>query len=311
MSIEEININELTKEEDMKKENKESPIEKQEMYNVPKIEPVVKPPELPPFNINSFGEPKEEKEEEEEEEEIPRIDSIDGSRFKPRDEQKEPVVELNNVPKMDQKMESTMDHPMEPMNDSMMDPRMGPNMGPNMGPKMGPKMGPNGEPNTEPTMEQNMQSDMEPIQSENEPKGSIMDFIEVEHEPEREIKVLEHPNPLIYSGYLEKLSTHGRFQRRLFRFDGLILTCLTQSKQKIPHSSNLLNFQPMFLKDGTEESFSFLDTIGTFYPNNPVSPEIITPLVAVEKNSNPAGTPDLKSRQYYTPKVNSLIPWII
>jgi len=119
---------------------------------------------------------------------------------------------------------------------------------------------------------------------------------------ERENKVLEHPNPLIYSGYLEKLSTHGRFQKRLFRFDGLIFTCLTQNKQKIPHNSNLLKFQPLFVKDGTEESYQFVESIGTFYPSNPVSPEIINPLVAVEKSNSSAGVPDLKSRQYYYPK---------
>jgi len=121
---------------------------------------------------------------------------------------------------------------------------------------------------------------------------------------ERENKVLEHPNPLIYSGYLEKLSTHGRFQKRLFRFDGLIFTCLTQNKQKIPHNTNLLKFQPLFVKDGSEESYQFVESIGTFYPSNPVSPEIINPLVAVEKSNSAAGVPDLKSRQYYYPKVN-------
>jgi len=120
--------------------------------------------------------------------------------------------------------------------------------------------------------------------------------------PDRNNKVLEHPNPLIYSGYLEKLSTHGRFQRRLFRFDGLILTCLSQSKQRIPGNSNLLNFQPIFLKDGIQESIDFINTIGGFYPNNPALPEVVNPLVALEKSTSQSGVPDLKSRQYYYPK---------
>ncbi|ORX42079.1 hypothetical protein BCR36DRAFT_338042 [Piromyces finnis] len=119
---------------------------------------------------------------------------------------------------------------------------------------------------------------------------------------EKQIKVLEHPNPLIYSGYLEKLSTHGRFQRRLFRFDGLILTCLSQNKQKIPGNLNLLNFEPIFLKDGTQESTEIVKSIGKFYKNDPVMPEIINPLVALEKNISPSGIPDLKAHQYYYPK---------
>jgi len=122
------------------------------------------------------------------------------------------------------------------------------------------------------------------------------------NEQEQDIKVLEHPNPLIYSGFLEKLSTHGRFQRRLFRFDGLILTCLSQNKQKIPNNTNLLNFPPVFLKDGTQESTEFVQSIGTFYPNNPVMPEIVSPLVAIEKTISPSGVPDLKAHQYYYPK---------
>jgi len=119
---------------------------------------------------------------------------------------------------------------------------------------------------------------------------------------EKQYKVLDHPNPLIYSSYLEKLSTHGKFQRRLFRFDGLILTCLSQSRQKVPTNSNLFNYQPLFLKDGTEESFEFLNSIGRFYPNDPASPELINPLVATEKQGNEYGVPDLKSHQYYYPK---------
>jgi len=127
------------------------------------------------------------------------------------------------------------------------------------------------------------------------------------NEQEQDIKVLEHPNPLIYSGFLEKLSTHGRFQRRLFRFDGLILTCLSQNKQKIPNNTNLLNFPPVFLKDGTQESTEFVQSIGTFYPNNPVMPEIVSPLVAIEKTISPSGVPDLKAHQYYYPKVGKIL----
>ncbi|KAG4105236.1 hypothetical protein H8356DRAFT_1071161 [Neocallimastix lanati (nom. inval.)] len=119
---------------------------------------------------------------------------------------------------------------------------------------------------------------------------------------EKQYKVLDHPNPLIYSGYLEKLSTHGKFQRRLFRFDGLILTCLSQNKQKVPSNTSLLNFQPLFLQDGTQESFEFLGSIGRFYPNDPVNPELINPLVATEKQGNDYGIPDLKAHQYYYPK---------
>jgi len=119
---------------------------------------------------------------------------------------------------------------------------------------------------------------------------------------EKQYKVLDHPNPLIYSSYLEKLSTHGKFQRRLFRFDGLIFTCLSQNKQKVPSNTSLLNFQPLFLQDGTQESFEFLSSIGKFYPNDPASPELINPLVATEKQGSNYGIPDLQSHQYYYPK---------
>lgn len=45
--------------------------------------------------------------------------------------------------------------------------------------------------------------------------------------PQPSVPIRRITETIIFSGYLEKLSTKGKWQKRIFRFDGMILACLT------------------------------------------------------------------------------------
>ncbi|KAI8809771.1 hypothetical protein BJ742DRAFT_223350 [Cladochytrium replicatum] len=113
---------------------------------------------------------------------------------------------------------------------------------------------------------------------------------------------------VIFSGYLFKQNRHGRFQRRLFRFDGYILLCLSPKRERLPEHIKLLQFDPARFR-GTEYADEFVSSLGHFYPGDPPSPALTNPLIAAptEKDIEEGQDlgPEIFTKYYYLPK------WII
>ncbi|KAI8812506.1 hypothetical protein BJ742DRAFT_21043 [Cladochytrium replicatum] len=113
---------------------------------------------------------------------------------------------------------------------------------------------------------------------------------------------------VIFSGYLYKQNRHGRFQRRLFRFDGIILLCLSPSRERLPEHLKLFQFDPARFR-GSPYAAQFVDALTHFYPGDPPTPALTNPLIAApsERDMDEGGDlgPDWYTKFYYLPK------WII
>jgi len=125
-------------------------------------------------------------------------------------------------------------------------------------------------------------------------------------EKENSLKVSKES--LIFSGYIEKLSSRHKFQKRILRFDGVFLTCLSQKKkQKLPTNTTFTTVNPPCFAENSEEAKVYLDSIKRLYSTLSPGPEFSSPLLAIDdsKNKNANGNPNLKARHFYLPK------WII
>ena len=125
-------------------------------------------------------------------------------------------------------------------------------------------------------------------------------------EKENSLKVSKES--LIFSGYIEKLSSRHKYQKRILRFDGVFLTCLSQKKkQKLPANTTFTTVNPPCFAENSEEAKVYLDVIKRLYSTLSPGPEFSSPLLAIDdsKNKNGSGNPNLKARHFYLPK------WII
>ncbi|KAJ3196680.1 hypothetical protein HK101_008134, partial [Irineochytrium annulatum] len=110
---------------------------------------------------------------------------------------------------------------------------------------------------------------------------------------------------VIFSGELLKQNRRGKFQKRLFRFDGLLLICLSPKRHKLPDHINLLTFDPARHTQGSRSN-EFISALGRFYPTNPPMPALTNPLIASwNENGGRDGNPDIYTKYYHMPK------WII
>jgi len=114
---------------------------------------------------------------------------------------------------------------------------------------------------------------------------------------------------IIFSSYLLKKSRKGRFQKRIFRFDGIMLICLSPQRIPLPFNKNLSNFDPSDFFDPTNRDI-YKKMLTRYYPSNPSMPELTNPLIAcANKRNNRRGVgrvnPDMHSPHYHVPK------WII
>ncbi|ORX48113.1 hypothetical protein BCR36DRAFT_405095 [Piromyces finnis] len=113
---------------------------------------------------------------------------------------------------------------------------------------------------------------------------------------------------LVYSCYVEKLSSRHKYQKRILRFDGIFLTCLSpKKKQKLPANTTFTMVNPPYFSDNSEEGKTYLFLLKKLYSNLSPGPEFSGPLIAVEdgKSKNGNSNPNLKSKYFYVPK------WII
>jgi hypothetical protein len=110
----------------------------------------------------------------------------------------------------------------------------------------------------------------------------------------------------VFSCYIEKLSSRKKFQKRILRFDGVYLICLSQKKkQKLPSNTTFTMVNPPCFSDNTEEGKNYLEIIKKLYTDVSPGPEFSSPLIAVEDSKSKTGNPNLKAKHYYQPK------WII
>ncbi|KAJ1548464.1 hypothetical protein HK405_003087 [Cladochytrium tenue] len=105
----------------------------------------------------------------------------------------------------------------------------------------------------------------------------------------------------ILSGFLWKKNRHNKFQKRLFRFDGLLLVCLSPKRQRLPEHINLMTFDPERHLSG-DRSDEFISALKHFYPTSPPTPALTNPLVASYTHS---GNPDIYTKYFHAPK------WIV
>ncbi|KAJ3110676.1 hypothetical protein HK098_000450, partial [Nowakowskiella sp. JEL0407] len=120
------------------------------------------------------------------------------------------------------------------------------------------------------------------------------------------LEALQNSN-VVFSGYLLKQNRHGKFQKRLFRFDGFLFLCLSPKRQKLPDHINLLQFDPARFKD-TEMANEFVRALGEFYPGDPPTPALTNPLIAAhseKEHSANGANPDIYTKFYHLPK------WIV
>ncbi|KAJ3246683.1 hypothetical protein HDU78_006433 [Chytriomyces hyalinus] len=86
---------------------------------------------------------------------------------------------------------------------------------------------------------------------------------------------------VVFSGQLLKQNRRGRWQKRVFRFDGLLLLCLSPKRQKLPDNVTMLTFDPSrHLADGSQTGAEFADALRRFYPTTPPMPALTNPLIA-------------------------------
>ncbi|KAJ1569982.1 hypothetical protein HK096_007320, partial [Nowakowskiella sp. JEL0078] len=112
-------------------------------------------------------------------------------------------------------------------------------------------------------------------------------------------------NNVVLTGYLLKQNRHGRFQKRLFRFDGFVLLCLSPKRQRLPDHINLLQFDPKRFQD-TPMAADFVNCLGHFYPGDPPTPALTNPLIAAHTERDiESDKPDIYTKFYHLPK------WII
>ncbi|KAJ1555970.1 hypothetical protein HK405_009619 [Cladochytrium tenue] len=105
----------------------------------------------------------------------------------------------------------------------------------------------------------------------------------------------------ILSGFLWKKNRHNKFQKRLFRFDGLLLVCLSPKRQRLPEHINLMTFDPERHLSG-DRSDEFISALKHFYPTSPPMPALTNPLVASYTQN---GNPDIYTKYFHAPK------WIV
>ncbi|KAJ1561976.1 hypothetical protein HK096_002611 [Nowakowskiella sp. JEL0078] len=107
---------------------------------------------------------------------------------------------------------------------------------------------------------------------------------------------------VVFSGYIFKQNRHGYFQKRLFRFDGFVLLCLSSKRQKLPDFINMLQFDPARFR-GTPIAEEFVKALGHFYPGDPPTPALSNPLIAahseLEVNDDKS---DIYTKYYHLPK---------
>jgi len=112
---------------------------------------------------------------------------------------------------------------------------------------------------------------------------------------------------LVFSCFIEKLSSRRKFQKRILRFDGIFLTCLSPKKKKLPPHTQFTMVNLPFFSESSSEGKMYLDLIKKLYSNTSPGPEFSAPLIAVEdsKSKNGSSNPNLKSKHLYVPK------WIV
>ncbi|KAJ3030002.1 hypothetical protein HDV00_009316 [Rhizophlyctis rosea] len=92
---------------------------------------------------------------------------------------------------------------------------------------------------------------------------------------------------VFFSGYLQKQNRHRRFQKRLFRLDGLLLLCLSPSTtRKTPDGAPLVRTDPLKFSGGM--SLEFASCVRKWYPV-PTVPGLTAPLVAVNRDGGEEG----------------------
>ncbi|KAI9347634.1 hypothetical protein BDR26DRAFT_48443 [Obelidium mucronatum] len=106
---------------------------------------------------------------------------------------------------------------------------------------------------------------------------------------------------VVFEGQLLKQNRHGQFQKRMFRFDGLLLLCLAPTRQLLPENITLLTFDPLRHANNAE----FADALRRFYPTNPPMPALTNPLLASYETDDDALGSHITTKYYHMPK------WII
>ncbi|KAJ3090344.1 hypothetical protein HK102_004035 [Quaeritorhiza haematococci] len=124
-------------------------------------------------------------------------------------------------------------------------------------------------------------------------------------------------NSAIYSGYLWKENRHGMFQKRLVRFDGLLLICLSPKRIRLPDNLTLPDFDPFHYTSSPNPPLptEFIRAIEKCYPiATPLTTTLTNPLIAAPVNSKSGGdgdessggaNPDVAGKYYLAPK------WVI
>ncbi len=131
---------------------------------------------------------------------------------------------------------------------------------------------------------------------------------------------------VIFSGYLNKESRHGRYQRRytnllfifrrLIRFDGILLVCLSHKEIYLPSDLIISKFNP--LAHPLAEQLlptEFLALLRRFYPTDPTSIiQLMSPLIANTiggySEEDEFGIPDSSSRYFLLPKVKTPVNFL-
>ena len=112
---------------------------------------------------------------------------------------------------------------------------------------------------------------------------------------------------LIFSAYLYKKNRHGRFQRRLFRCDGVSLMCFSPGTIKLPPGRSVLQIDSKrLLRHGPEQLTKDLKKalVKCYLTDGAISRITLNPMLAKMEDSK-NGSPDLKATGVYTPK------WVI
>ncbi|KAI9104454.1 hypothetical protein DFS34DRAFT_603232 [Phlyctochytrium arcticum] len=124
--------------------------------------------------------------------------------------------------------------------------------------------------------------------------------------------------PTVMSGYLTKKSSHTRFQRRLlFRFDGVLLVCLSQKNtHKLGSKYKMDTVPTVYIRGLGKGGAEFADMVDRYYAGTGTQANRL--IANVIGGNDHRGTPNMSSRTIFIPKwtipvmefqgVKSLIP---
>lgn len=114
-------------------------------------------------------------------------------------------------------------------------------------------------------------------------------------------RILETPvqESIIFSSILEKQNRHGRFQKRIVRFDGFMFVLLTDKRMPTtPKGRNILGFEPVHSLD-SDVQYKFAPAVSEIYPTGTHYPSMANALIA---DSIIQSRPNCVANHYLVPK---------